>query len=80
MSKKTSYEWLGESTTNPNIIPYDMKEGTLSSTLDRSYDNNFKATEEYKASMGDLQNGASSNIQGSHTKIQQVGIHNLNYH
>jgi GTP cyclohydrolase I len=77
MSKKTSYEWLGESTTNPNIIPYDMKEGTLSSTLDRSYDNNFKATEEYKASMGDLQNGASSNIQGSHTKIQQVGIHNF---
>jgi GTP cyclohydrolase I len=27
--------------------------------------------------MGDLQNGASSNIQGSHTKIQQVGIHNF---
>jgi GTP cyclohydrolase I len=27
--------------------------------------------------MGDLQNGVSSNIQGSHTKIQQVGIHNF---
>lgn len=83
MTKKSSsegkpqYEWLGDETNKPNVVPYDMKEGTLSSKLDRTYDREFKATEEYKASMGDLQNGASSNIQGSHTKIQQVGIHNF---
>ena len=77
MKDSKKYEWLGESNTSPNVLPYDMKEGTLSSTLDRKYDSNFKVTEEYKASMGDLQNGTSSNIQGSHTKIQQVGIHNF---
>jgi GTP cyclohydrolase I len=75
--KEKTYEWLGEDSTNPEIIPYDCKEGTLSATLDRTYNKDFKVTEEYKASMGDLQNGASSNIQGSHTKIQQVGIHNF---
>lgn len=72
-----NYEWLGDESSNPQIIPYDCKEGTLSATLDRNYDSEFKVTEDYKASMGDLQNGASSNIQGSHTKIQQVGIHNF---
>lgn len=77
MKNNKKYEWLGEANALPNILPYDMKEGTLSSTLDRMYDSSFKVTEEYKASMGDLQNGASSNIQGSHTKIQQVGIHNF---
>ena len=77
MAENKNYEWLGDEESNPKIIPYDMKEGTLSSTLDRTYDSTFKATEEYKASMGDLQNGPSSNIQGSHTKIQQVGIHNF---
>jgi GTP cyclohydrolase I len=72
-----NYEWLGDESSNPQIIPYDCKEGTLSATLDRTYDKEFKVTEDYKSSMGDLQNGASSNIQGSHTKIQQVGIHNF---
>lgn len=75
--KKNNYEWLGDEENNPQILPYDVKEGTLSATLDRVYDSSFQATEEYKASMGDLQNGPSSNIQGSHTKIQQVGIHNF---
>jgi GTP cyclohydrolase I len=77
MSIETKYEWLGDENPNSQILPYDMKEGTLSATLDRTYDSNFKATEEYKASLGDLQNGPSSNIQGSHTKIQHVGIHNF---
>jgi GTP cyclohydrolase I len=77
MKNSNKYEWLGEENFSKDIIPYDMKEGTLSATLDRTYDNNFKVTEEYKASLGDLQNGPSSNIQGSHTKIQQVGIHNF---
>jgi GTP cyclohydrolase IB len=77
MENKSNYEWLDESTTDSKIIPYDMKEGTLSATLDREYDRDFKVTEDYKASLGDLQNGPSSNIQGSHTKIQQVGIHNF---
>jgi GTP cyclohydrolase I len=80
---KNNYEWLGDEENNPKILPYDMKEDTLSSNLDRTYDRDFVATDEYKSSMGDLQNGPSSNIQGSHTKIQQVGIHNfkipLNY-
>jgi GTP cyclohydrolase I len=77
MNKKVKYEWLGDDTSNNSIIPYDMKEGTLSATLDRSYDKNFEVTDDYKASLGDLQNGPSSNIQGSHTQIQQVGIHNF---
>lgn len=77
MNKTIKYEWLGEDESNTSIVPYDMKEGTLSATLDRSYDYNFKITDGYKASLGDLQNGPSSNIQGSHTKIQQVGIHNF---
>jgi GTP cyclohydrolase I len=77
MNNQNKYEWLGEAENLDNILPYDMKEGTLSSTLDRTYDTQFTATEDYKASMGDLQNGPSSNIQGSHVKIQQVGIHNF---
>jgi GTP cyclohydrolase I len=77
IKNSNKYEWLDEDTSNSKIIPYDCKEGTLSSNLDRTYDSNFKITEDYKASLGDLQNGPSSNIQGSHTKIQQVGIHNF---
>jgi GTP cyclohydrolase IB len=75
--ENNKYEWLGEQENMDKIIPYDMKENTLSSNLDRNYDNSFIADEVYKASMGDLQNGPSSNIQGSHIKIQQVGIHNF---
>ena len=76
MTEKT-YEWLGEDSTKSEIIPYDRKEGTLYATLDRTYDEDFIATEDFKASMADLQNGPSANIQGSHTKIHQVGIHNF---
>ena len=76
MTEKT-YEWLGEDSTKSEIIPYDCKEKTLYATLDRTYDDNFQVTEEFKASMADLQNGPSANIQGSHTKIHQVGIHNF---
>jgi GTP cyclohydrolase I len=76
-ANSNKYEWLDEDTSNTKIIPYDCKEGTLSSTLDRVYDYGFKVTEDYKSSLGDLQNGPSSNIQGSHTKIHQVGIHNF---
>ena len=75
--KKNNYEWLGENENFNQIQPYDMKENTLSSNLDRTYDSSFVATPKYKATMGDLQNGPSSNIQGSHTKIHQVGIHNF---
>ena len=76
MTEKT-YEWLGEDSTKSEIVPYDCKEKTLYATLDRIYDDNFQVTEEFKASMADLQNGPSANIQGSHTKIHQVGIHNF---
>jgi GTP cyclohydrolase I len=76
MTEKT-YEWLGEDLTKTEIIPYDCKEGTLYASLDRTYEEDFKVTEDFKASMADLQNGPSANIQGSHTKIHQVGIHNF---
>jgi GTP cyclohydrolase I len=77
MNKENKYEWLGENHDNDSIIPYDCKSDSYSNTLDRNYDSDFKVTEEYKCSLSDLQNGPSSNIQGSHTKIQQVGIHNF---
>jgi GTP cyclohydrolase IB len=77
MEENKNYEWLGEDNHIKEIIAYDQRSGSYSQTLDRTYDSTFKATEEYKASMSDLQCGPSSNIQGSHTKIQQVGIHNF---
>jgi GTP cyclohydrolase I len=67
------YEWLGDEST----IPYKDNPNSLSNTLDRTYDTQFKATEEYVNTLHDLQNGPSSNIQGSQVKIQQVGIHNF---
>ena len=76
MTEKT-YEWLGEDSTKSEIIPYDRKEGTLYATLDRTYDEDFIATEDFKASMADLQNGPSANIQGSHeaeTEIDNIKI------
>lgn len=77
MDKNNKYEWLGEDNHIKEIITYDQRSGSYSQTLDRTYDSTFRATEEYKASMSDLQCGPSSNIQGSHTQIQQVGIHNF---
>ena len=67
------YEWLGDEST----VPYKDNPNSLSNTLDRVYDENFSATEEYIGTLHDLQNGPSSNIQGSRAKIQQVGIHNF---
>ncbi len=44
---------------------------------ERHYDREFAVTPEYKATLPDLQNGASSLIQGKPVTIQQVGIHNF---
>ena len=43
----------------------------------RHYDAGFTVTDEYRASLPDLQNGPASLIQGSPVAIQQVGIHNF---
>jgi GTP cyclohydrolase I len=67
------YEWLGDESK----IPYKNNPNSLSNKLDRNFDKNFKADETYISTLHDLQNGPSSNIQGSHHKIQQVGIHNF---
>jgi GTP cyclohydrolase I len=71
--KNQNYEWLGDE----GKVQYKDNPNSLGNRLDRNYDKTFKATEEYICSLHDLQNGPSSNIQGSHTKIQQVGIHNF---
>lgn len=46
-------------------------------TLKRYYDPTFTVTPEYRASLPDLQNGPSSNIEGANVPIQQVGISNF---
>ncbi len=71
--KNTTYEWLGDE----GSMPYKDNPNSLGNRLDRTYDTEFKADEEYISTLHDLQNGPSSNIQGSHTKIHQVGIHNF---
>jgi GTP cyclohydrolase I len=43
----------------------------------RYYDRDFVATDSYRRSLPDLQNGSASTIQGSVVPIQQVGIHNF---
>jgi GTP cyclohydrolase I len=43
----------------------------------RYYDRDFVATDSYRRSLPDLQNGPASTIQGSTVAIQQVGIHNF---
>lgn len=68
-----NYEWLGDE----GNIPYKNNPNSLSNKLDRTYDAAFKADESYISTLHDLQNGPSSNIQGAHVKIQQVGIHNF---
>lgn len=72
MTKKT-FEWLGDDSG----IPYKDNPASLGNKLDRTFDKEFKATPEYISTLHDLQNGPSSNIQGAHVKIQQVGIHNF---
>lgn len=69
----SNYEWLGDE----GSLPYKDDPNTLSYTLDRSYDKDFKSTPEYVSTLHDLQNGPSSNIQGSHVALQHVGIHNF---
>ena len=44
---------------------------------ERRYDRDFVATEAYRRTLPDLQNGPASLIQGSVVSIQQVGIHNF---
>lgn len=73
--KNEKYEWLGEN-ENSTVV-FNENPNSLSNTLSREYDNEFIATKEYINTLTDLQQGPSSNIQGSHTKIQQVGIHNF---
>ena len=74
-NKKHSYMWLDEVKDSTKV--FNEHPDSLSNKLDRTYDKELKVTEEYIESLTDLQNGPSSNIQGSHTKIQQVGIHNF---
>ncbi len=45
--------------------------------LDRSYPQDFRMTDAYKATLPDLQNGPESLIKGAHRPIQHVGISNF---
>ena len=49
----------------------------ISSDLKRFYDPTFTISEEYRASLPDLQNGPASLIEGANVPIQQVGISNF---
>lgn len=49
----------------------------ISTTLKRYYDPTFTVSQDYKASMPDLQNGPASLIEGANVPIQQVGISNF---
>lgn len=51
--------------------------GRVFPVLSRSYPAGFAATEQYKDSLPDLQNGPSSLIKGAHRQIQHVGISNF---
>lgn len=46
----------------------------ISTKLNRYYDPTFTVSDEYKASLPDLQNGPASLIEGADVPIQQVGI------
>ncbi len=45
--------------------------------LKRHYDEKFAVTDAYRASLPDMQNSESSEIQGANVPIMQVGIHNF---
>ena len=49
----------------------------ISTSVRRFYDPTFTVTDEYKASLPDLQNGPASLIEGANVPIQQVGISNF---
>ena len=59
---KHKYLWMGEADGTSNV--YNERPNSLSNTLDRTYDKEFKATEEYISTISDLQNGPAANIQG----------------
>jgi len=46
----------------------------ISTKLKRTYDPTFTVSDDYKASLPDLQNGPASLIEGANVPIQQVGI------
>jgi GTP cyclohydrolase IB len=49
----------------------------ITTGLKRFYDPTFTVTDQYKASLPDLQNGPASLIEGANVPIQQVGISNF---
>ena len=49
----------------------------ITTELKRFYDPTFTVTDQYKASLPDLQNGPASLIEGADVPIQQVGISNF---
>ncbi|MDX1637499.1 MAG: GTP cyclohydrolase FolE2 [Balneolaceae bacterium] len=49
----------------------------ISTKLKRVYDPTFTISDDYKASLPDLQNGPASLIEGANVPIQQVGISNF---
>jgi len=49
----------------------------ISTKLKRDYDPTFTVSDDYKASLPDLQNGPASLIEGANVPIQQVGISNF---
>jgi GTP cyclohydrolase I len=49
----------------------------ITTELKRFYDPTFTVTDQYKASLPDLQNGPASLIEGANVPIQQVGISNF---
>lgn len=49
----------------------------ISTNIKRFYDPTFTVSDEYKASLPDLQNGPASMIEGANVPIQQVGISNF---
>lgn len=49
----------------------------ISTKLNRYYDPTFNVSDDYRASLPDLQNGPASTIEGANVPIQQVGISNF---
>jgi GTP cyclohydrolase IB len=43
----------------------------------RGYDEKFRVTPAYRASLPDMMEAAHDAIQGAHVPIQQVGVHNF---
>lgn len=76
--------WAGEVTpeevaTLDPAVSRLLPEAAVSNypALSRSYDPDFKADEDYRATMPDLQNGPAALIRGAPEQIQHVGISNF---